>query len=102
MIHPQLNDIGRWVVYTQIYKGAGYMQRDGVVAEIGQIVDYNPHVVFVRYNGQMLSKASLRENLRWYWMVNDPPHAWSMENSNGRKLAEQATTGRRLVAHHQV
>ena len=55
MIHPTKQDIGRQVVYVTKH-GA---------REDGKITSFNKSVVFVRYRGDNLSKATRREDLEW-------------------------------------
>lgn len=58
MIEPSENDVGRGVVYT----GNRY---EGGKLEQGVITSFNGHSVFVRYKGDVGSKATSREDLEW-------------------------------------
>ena len=58
MVEPSENDIGRLVVYT----GNRY---PGGKLEEGIITSYNDHCVFVRYSGELHSKATSRKDLEW-------------------------------------
>ena len=58
MINPTLNDVGRAVVYT----GNRY---EGGQLESGVITSFNDSCVFVRYRGDINSKATSREDLEW-------------------------------------
>jgi hypothetical protein len=57
VIEPTVKDIGRRVVYTD----PGSKDQ-----EIGTIVRFTKHFVFVRY-GNFGSKATLRNNLEWLY-----------------------------------
>jgi hypothetical protein len=93
-IKPIIADIGRWVVYThQWYDNANFHGRGDIKAEVGTITNFNSNVAFVKYEGNEHSKATLLENLRWYWMMDDPPHAWEEPNE---------FFDERVVAHHSV
>lgn len=56
MIDPFKPDIGRRVAYTSFV---------GSPPEFGVITSFNPDYVFVKYDGDAHSKATLRENLEW-------------------------------------
>jgi len=55
MIEPTKDDIGRRVVY-RLHCG---------LKEVGVITSFNDHCVFVRYGGDLHSKATRREDLVW-------------------------------------
>lgn len=54
MINPSQDDIGRKVIYTGADKN-----------ETGVITSMNELYVFVRYEGEQTSKATLRRQLIW-------------------------------------
>lgn len=58
MIDPKVEDVGRTVVYT----GNRY---PGGKLEDGIITSFNDSAVFVRYHGDVHSKATSREDLEW-------------------------------------
>ena len=58
MIEPDATDIGRKVIYT----GNRY---PGGKTELGVIISFNAHVVFVRYGMNTGTAATSREDLEW-------------------------------------
>jgi len=58
MIDPQVEDVGRYVVYVGNRYPGGALER-GVITSIGE------HYVFVRYGSDVHSKATLRDDLDW-------------------------------------
>jgi len=58
MIYPDIDDIGRHVIYI----GERY---PGGKKEQGVITSFSKHYVFVRYGADVHSKATLREDLDW-------------------------------------
>jgi hypothetical protein len=58
MINPTDADIGRRVVYVGNRYPGGKLER-------GVITGVNPRAVFVRYDSEVHSKATSREDLEW-------------------------------------
>jgi hypothetical protein len=57
MINPKAEDIGRTVVYQPVGATRG---------EVGMITSMNKDFVFVRFQGDFGSKATLRRDLEWW------------------------------------
>lgn len=57
MIEPTVNDIGRRVVFRD--------RAIGLVEE-GTVESYNPRYVWVKYDGDPVSKATRRQDLEWW------------------------------------
>ena len=58
MINPTRDDIGRGVTYTGNRYPRGKL-------EYGKITSFNETAVFVRYDGDLGSKATSRSDLEW-------------------------------------
>ncbi len=55
MIEPTHDDVGRKVIYTAWHN----------LSEEGVITSFNDQYIFVRYGGDVNSKATRRTNLDW-------------------------------------
>jgi len=64
MIDPTDADLGRSVVYQAGHPGAEL--------EDGIITSFNDTAVFVRYRGDLHSKGTSREDLRWAFGRKEP------------------------------
>jgi hypothetical protein len=58
MIEPTDKDIGRGVVYTGNHYPGGELEE-------GTITSFNDSAVFVRYRGDLRSKATSPQDLEW-------------------------------------
>lgn len=62
MIEPTEKDIGRQVTYVPQYVQKGISKAE---IDHGVITQFNDNYVFVRYNNDIHSRATCRDDLEW-------------------------------------